>query len=415
MGDLENIFLRNAERLYAGRRTQRHGLVTSYDPKKHLGKIMIMPEGFETGWLPIQTGHIGQEYGIATGLQPGSGQGDMSGSSSGASTGSSSGAGGGQAQGDQVIVDFQEGDFDAGKIIQRVHSKVDKAPTVQSGEMVLYTKFKKDKDSGQDAAQTGGGGTGQKVFFKNDGSLNIEDGFGGQHLFDGKGNVTGNATKVMTHRIVSDRDSSPFSSLTDDEQSGNSQTIHHTTYDKNKGVTTGAFQDQHKTTWDQNGVSHTSSASVSSTAPNIPHNGNTSVSQNLSVGENITATDSITAASVGTFSDERLKTNIEPLKGDDALDDVMRLKPKSFHKKGVVVDLETRKQSISEQPAAPSLGFIAQELREVFPQIVHGHESKGYLSVHEHKLVPILVAAFQEYVAKTDRRIAELEARLQGQ
>jgi hypothetical protein len=40
---------------------------------------------------------------------------------------------------------------------------------------MIWTKFKKDKNSGPDAAKDGSGGTGCKVFFKNDGSLNAED------------------------------------------------------------------------------------------------------------------------------------------------------------------------------------------------------------------------------------------------
>lgn len=120
-GDLENIILGVIQRYMAGHHSERHGLVTSYDPKKYLAKVMFQPEGQESGWLPVETGHIGDGYGIAIGLQPGDGK----------------------ATGDQVIIRNQEGDFESGKIVQRVHSDHEKPPTAQSGEMIIYTSGKK--------------------------------------------------------------------------------------------------------------------------------------------------------------------------------------------------------------------------------------------------------------------------------
>jgi phage baseplate assembly protein gpV len=120
-GGIEQLILSTIERWWAGRYSERHGLVTSYDPQKYLSKVTFMPEGQESGWLPVETGHIGDGYGIAIGLTPGDGK----------------------ATGDQVIVRYQEGDFESGKIVQRVHSDKEKPPTVQSGEMAIYTSGKK--------------------------------------------------------------------------------------------------------------------------------------------------------------------------------------------------------------------------------------------------------------------------------
>lgn len=117
-GDLERMVQHIIERLMAGRYTERHGLVTSYDPKTHLAKVTFQPEGQESGWLPIETGHIGNGFGIAIGLTPGDGK----------------------KTGDQVIVRYQEGDIESGKIVQRVHSDQDKPPRVESGEMVFWHK-----------------------------------------------------------------------------------------------------------------------------------------------------------------------------------------------------------------------------------------------------------------------------------
>jgi uncharacterized protein involved in type VI secretion and phage assembly len=165
-GSLEDLILGVIERWWASRYSERHGIVTSYDPQKYLAKVTFQPEGQESGWLPIETGHIGDGYGIAVGLQPGDGT----------------------KTGDQVIVRFQEGDFEAGKIVQRVHSDEDTPPTVQSGELVIWTRFR-NSGGDDDSAQGGQGGTGQKIYFKNDGSIAITDGNGATFTLDGQGNI----------------------------------------------------------------------------------------------------------------------------------------------------------------------------------------------------------------------------------
>lgn len=160
---------------------ERHAIVTSYDPDKYLAKVMYMPEGQESGWLPIETGHIGTDYGFAVGLQPGDGK----------------------KKGDQVIVRFQEGDLESGKIVQRVHSDADKPPRVESGEMVMWAKFRQSKGKSEigdettdqaegdndDQAEGAQGGSGQQFYFKKDGSLVVTDGNGATIKQDGKGNI----------------------------------------------------------------------------------------------------------------------------------------------------------------------------------------------------------------------------------
>jgi hypothetical protein len=173
-----------------GKHHERHGIVTSYDPKNYQAKVTIMPDGMESGWLPIHTGHIGKGYGLTMGLQPGSD--GMGGGTGGAGGGSGGGqSGGSQQMGDQVIVQMQEGQFDSGKIVSRVHSEMDTPPMTNSGEMIMWTVFKQDDDAGGDSASSGQSQSdGQTVYFKNDGSFNFTDGGGAIHTLDGKGNVT---------------------------------------------------------------------------------------------------------------------------------------------------------------------------------------------------------------------------------
>lgn len=205
-GDLENLILDTVERWWAGRYSERHGLVTSYDPKTHLAKVTFQPEGQESGWIPIETGHIGNGFGIAIGLTPGDGK----------------------KTGDQVVVRYQEGDFESGKIVQRVHSDDDKPPTVQSGEVVLWTRFTKtakdksglssdttDDGTGDQVGETGGQqGSGQQIFFKNDGSITFMDGAGSTIVMDGKGNYAVTCQN-MTETINKDHSISVSGKRTD--------------------------------------------------------------------------------------------------------------------------------------------------------------------------------------------------------
>jgi hypothetical protein len=407
--NLENLIARVVEKMMAGRYSERHALVTSYDSKKYLAKVKFMPYGQQSGWLPIETGHIGQGYGIAIGLQPGSG--DAMGAQGGGSPFGGGGMSGGQqanaqsgtqdSMGDQVVVRFQETDFEAGKIVQRVHSQKDKPPApVESGEIMVWTKFKKDQDSGPDAAKDGTGGTGCKIYFKNDGSLTTEDGNGASRKMDGNGNYTvtsGNqqkSTKIL-HQIVQNN---PGIGPDDTQEKQPSNPKHYTKLETKNGARTSVFNEQHYTTWDQNGVTHSSQNSVTSQAPQIPHIGNTSVTQNLSVGQ------IVTAANYTTTSDVRLKTDIAPL--PPMLDKLMKLEVKTFCKQSDPA------VSLGMTYTAPGIGLIAQEVREVFPEMVHGEESKCYLSINEPAVGMALIAAFQEFVLKTRAEIADLKAQL---
>jgi hypothetical protein len=504
-GSLDNLIMQMVERYMAERHAERHGLVTSYDPKKYMGKVTLQPEGQETGWLRIETGHIGQTYGMAFGLQPGSGQGGAQaneGSSSAGSSGGGAGSSGqGSGKGDQVVVRFQENDLEGGKISSRIHSQDDTPPSpVAAGEFMAWTKFKQDQDPGPDAQPQGQqNSTGQRIWFKNDGSMLSEDGNGASRVMDGKGNYTvtsGNAqqdTTSIVHQVLKDKPASSsdtlgggigsllsggnigsllggmlggsggggggggsgndisgvLSALTSliskgkgggggggiigkltgllggsglgslmgltglmgnalqqvlhyhklDRKAGAKlgvfQEQHTTTWDKN-GIKVAAFRDQHKTTWDQNGVTHTSGTQVTSTAPKIPHIGQVFNSQDtFTTGKDF-------ASAFPLISDRRLKTNVKD--APSLLDKVMGLKVKTFDKHFVTYGLDGT-QAIDKQAPEPSIGLIAQELRGVFPDLVHGNEKTGYLSIDSSAVGVLVLAAFQEFVAETRREI----------
>jgi hypothetical protein len=94
------------------------------------------------------------------------------------------------------------------------------------------------------------------------------------------------------------------------------------------------------------------------------------MSGNLTMAGNVTA-----------FSDARLKTNVQTI--SNALDMVGRMRGVSYTKDG-----------------SAGVGVIAQELREVLPEVVH--ESGEYLSVAYGNIVGVLIEAVKELRTEID-------------
>lgn len=190
---------------------------------------------------------------------------------------------------------------------------------------------------------------------------------------------------------------------------GLTQALHSHVIDLASGIMKSAFSGLHVTKWGAAGLEHLSSVAVKLTAPIIPHFGN------ITGSDNLTMTKTITAAAVGTSSDARLKSNIKPY--GSALDRLMRALVCTFDKAYVATD-EDGKQSIHTDDPVPSLGFIAQDFRTIFPELVHGDEATGFLSINEGGVAVVTLRALQEFVTETrtemaalTQRVAELEAR----
>ncbi len=94
----------------------------------------------------------------------------------------------------------------------------------------------------------------------------------------------------------------------------------------------------------------------------------------------------ITAQSFNAQSDARLKTNIKPLTYHDS-----------------ILDIPVREYDWKES-GKHAIGFIAQELKEVYPELVDENE-EGILSIKETKLVYLLI----EEVKKLKEEIQELK------
>ena len=97
-------------------------------------------------------------------------------------------------------------------------------------------------------------------------------------------------------------------------------------------------------------------------------------------------------SSVSALSDNRLKTNIQPI--DNCLDKVMKLNGVYFN------------WSDPERSAHRNIGLIAQNVQEVVPELVNS--SDEYLSVNYAQMVSVLIGAIQEQ----QKQIDELKAKL---
>ncbi len=108
-------------------------------------------------------------------------------------------------------------------------------------------------------------------------------------------------------------------------------------------------------------------------------------------------------------SDERLKRDIQPLDAQHELQRLLRLRPVSYFWRD--------KHLSAAMQDKPQFGFLAQELREVFPELVlEGSDPDKTLSANYQALIPLLVNAMQvqqETIQQQEARIQRLEAELQ--
>jgi len=117
---------------------------------------------------------------------------------------------------------------------------------------------------------------------------------------------------------------------------------------------------------------------------NSHFNGNVTASNFISNG-NVIAAGEIVAYSA---SDERLKENIQPL--NNSLDVINKLNPVQYNWNEKAKELNPNKDEKTD------VGVIAQQLKEVLPNLVHNIYNDEFLSVDYIKLIPYLIGAIQE-------------------
>jgi hypothetical protein len=121
-------------------------------------------------------------------------------------------------------------------------------------------------------------------------------------------------------------------------------------------------------------------------------------------------------ASGGTWqnSDKRIKHDIKPI--DKAMDGIMKLKPSVYYFKR-----DEANYKYLNLPKEQQFGLIAQEVKEVFPNIVREYKtydedgkarSETMHSINYTALIPVLIKGMQEQqnkISTLEERIAKLE------
>ncbi|MDA7717003.1 tail fiber domain-containing protein [bacterium] len=109
------------------------------------------------------------------------------------------------------------------------------------------------------------------------------------------------------------------------------------------------------------------------------------------------------------FSDKNLKENVTKLEG--SLEKVMKLQGVYFNwKRQIIKKTGDKEVNIAEGlPKGRQLGFIAQEVEQVIPEIVHSAKD-GYKSLEYHTMTALLVEAIKEQQSQ----IRLLEEKISG-
>jgi trimeric autotransporter adhesin len=118
----------------------------------------------------------------------------------------------------------------------------------------------------------------------------------------------------------------------------------------------------------------------------------------LEVAGDIWANGSTISAGATTWSDSRFKTDINTIA--NALEDVCRLR-------GVTYDWDNSNKATINFPSGRQYGVIAQEVEEVFPELVKT-EADGYKSVSYEKMSAILIEAVKEQQKQIELQQSEI-------
>jgi len=114
---------------------------------------------------------------------------------------------------------------------------------------------------------------------------------------------------------------------------------------------------------------------------------------------NVNASGTVTAQSYACSSDLRYKNNITPI--GNALQKLMSLN-------GIFYNWKTENFKEKSFSKERQLGFIAQDVEKVFPELVFT-DSKGYKSMSYDKLTAVIVEAMKEMKQESDAKISSLE------
>lgn len=138
-------------------------------------------------------------------------------------------------------------------------------------------------------------------------------------------------------------------------------------------------------------ANHTLVWTDSSAATHLTIGGDANGEYAIDVADGSNAKNKIRAAAFVTYSDERLKGDVKPMRG--ALKTVNSLQAVNFTWK---------------KDGERDFGFLAQDLAKVVPQAVHGND-EGLFGVDYGRLTAVLVSAIQEQSLEIEALKAEIE------
>lgn len=123
-------------------------------------------------------------------------------------------------------------------------------------------------------------------------------------------------------------------------------------------------------------------------------------------------------------SDARLKSNIQPLTFNNQIAKLYQLQGKSYLKnngqktisKNGITDtlklktIDAHNARIQAANNKTEFGYLAQEMQQIFPELVSGDTSNGYLSINYIGLIPVIIEALKYQDHKIDSLTQQLNS-----
>lgn len=118
---------------------------------------------------------------------------------------------------------------------------------------------------------------------------------------------------------------------------------------------------------------------------------------------NVNVIGTLTATTVTQTSDSRFKENVTDIESTSAQYQLLRLRPVSY----TFRQDSTCRSQIDKNDNRTHYGLIAQELQQIFPELVY-EDGDGYLSVNYTELIPLILKQIQELSAE----VSDLKAKV---
>ncbi|MCC8145918.1 MAG: tail fiber domain-containing protein [Bacteroidales bacterium] len=143
----------------------------------------------------------------------------------------------------------------------------------------------------------------------------------------------------------------------------------------------------------------------------IAKNGNVGIGRNPSYKLDVNGSIAI-SGQLKLSSDARLKRNIQPLSLE--INKIYRLNAKTYEKTLLPAnssELDAKKgfpmqKTLQKESYSPEFGYLAQELKEIYPELVD-QDAEGYYTINYIGLIPVIIEALKEQKKELDALKAE--------